>query len=253
MPSNAEYESDMQRIWQNMSQVHPEFQRSHAVMNDPWQVEGLLLGDYIGFCPFPGAIVMDIGANAGILTAYWALNGANVTAYEADPVTYAILTAMLDNNKLIVNAVHGAVWTYTGEIMFKGSGNECQGSKGRNGAIQVPQHGAFTGNLGQEQDMVTIPCVSLVEALGDKIWDCVKFDIEGAEFELLMNADLRVFDRVRYMHVELHNGWASDDLYHRLVDKLGTVFEIKGSVCDHKNDPWHGRYHWVQLTNRNRI
>lgn len=235
-----------------MAQEHPEFQRSHAVMNDPWQVEGLLLGDYIGFQPFPGARVMDIGANAGILTAYWALNGANVTAYEADPVTYSILTGMLHENGLSVNAVHSAVWTYTGAIPFKGRDSELGESKGRNGAIQVPQHDGFVGNLGQEQIMVTVPCISLTEAIGDRIWDCVKFDIEGAEFELLMHVESAVLrDHVRYMHVELHNGWASDDLYRRLIDKLETLFEIQGSICDHKEDQWYGRYHWMQLTNRN--
>lgn len=238
-------------VWEQVRLEHPEFTPDHDLFNDHEQVSTLLLGNYIGFTPFLGAKVMDIGANAGILTAYWAIHGADVTAYEADPVTYKLLTDMLAKNHLQANVIHAAVWTHTGTVSYSGHGNRWDDREGRNGAIQVPEHDAFVGNLGSEPDMVTVPCVSLTEALGDCVWDAVKMDIEGAEFELLMLTDTQTLqDRIRYMHLEFHSGWASDDLYRRLLDKLAIIFDLDIFPNLHVGYPWPGRTDWARCTNK---
>lgn len=238
-------------VWEQMSLEHPEFTPAHDLFDDHEQVATLLLGNYIGFTPFTGARVMDIGANAGILTAYWAIHGADVTAYEADPVTHKLLTNMLTKNSLKANVIHAAVWTHTGEVLYAGHGNQWDDRGGRNGAIQVPIHDGFVGNLGSETDTVTVPCISLVDALGDVIWDAVKIDIEGAEFELLMSVEDQVLrDRIRYMHLEFHNDWADDALYHKLMDKLASIFDLDIFPNPHVGYPWHGRTDWARCTNK---
>ena len=67
-------------VWARMAQEHPEFTHASDPFDDPYAVENLVLSDYIGFKPFKGARVMDVGANAGIWSSYCALNGALVTA-----------------------------------------------------------------------------------------------------------------------------------------------------------------------------
>lgn len=238
-------------VWERMKLEHPEFTPAHDLFNDHEQVSTLLFDNYIGFTPFPGAKVMDIGANAGILTAYWALHGADVTAYEADPITYGLLTDMLARNNLRVNVINAAVWTHTGEVSYSGHAHHWDDRDGRNGSIQVPEHDGFTGSLGSEPDMVTVPCVSLPEAIGDDIWDAVKIDIEGAEFELLLSTEDRVIrDHIRYMHLEFHNGWASDDIYRRLMDKLEGIFDLDIFPNPHVGYAWHGRTDWARCTNK---
>jgi 2-polyprenyl-3-methyl-5-hydroxy-6-metoxy-1,4-benzoquinol methylase len=127
------------RVWARMSQEHPEFTRDHDPLNDPWTVEALVLNSdshNIDFQPFPGARVMDIGANVGLLTAYWALNGCQVTAYEADPETCKIMAEHCQ--KLGVNAVNAAIWTHQGEISFTPGRHEDRGRKLHCGLVHPP-------------------------------------------------------------------------------------------------------------------
>jgi FkbM family methyltransferase len=234
------------RVWGKMAAEHPEFTRAHDPLDDYSMIDTLILGDFIAWRPFSGARVMDIGANVGVWTAYCALNGADVTAYEADPITHGIMSSMLIRNNLKVNAVNAALWTHTGQILFKGKGIE---SHYRNGAVQVPEHDGFAGNLGQEADMITVPCVSFSDAIGDSVWDCVKVDIEGAEFETLSAVPAEVFEKqIKFLQVEFHNGWASDEVYRALIGKLESVFTSSGS----KNigDKWNGRYDWANFVRR---
>src|ERR1700674_1238990 len=88
------------------------------------------------FQPFPGANVLDIGANLGFVTAFWAFNGANVTSYEPDPETYKIMTSMFSEIGIKVNTINAAVWTCTGEVSFKGVGHMDGERLCRNGAIE---------------------------------------------------------------------------------------------------------------------
>jgi FkbM family methyltransferase len=180
------------------------------------------------FRPFSEAKVLDIGANLGFVTAFWALNGANVTSYEADPETYKIMTAMFSEIEVDVSAVNAAVWTYTGEVRFKGLGYT-------NGALEI---------FGYAGGTTVVPCVTFAQALGDTIWDCVKMDIEGAEFEVLMNTPLEVMKRIKYMNLELHkdeyapgHGWMMPAQVEMLRQKLEQVFNISASC--YSSGFWH--------------
>jgi hypothetical protein len=65
----------IERVWSRVAKEHPEFTRAHDIFNNPWSVQHHVLDNEQGFVPFPGAKVLDLGANVGVCTAYWALNG----------------------------------------------------------------------------------------------------------------------------------------------------------------------------------
>lgn len=228
-------------VWSRMAREHPEFTHDHDLFDDPAPVGRLLLDDYIGFIPFPGACVMDVGANIGLLTAYWALNGCQVVAYEADQCTARLLTEMLDVTGLRpnVHVVNAAIWKCDGSIPFVGrSGSGVVPN--RNGAVQV----AGVGD--SALDAPCVQCVSFARALGDDPWDAVKMDIEGAEFETLANTPDSSLALIRHMHIEFHNGWATDEQHAALMAKLGHTFEIEEGY----HDPCTGRVEWARLRNR---
>jgi FkbM family methyltransferase len=229
------HEEAAQRVWARIAREHPNFTRDHDPVNNPWMVEDHVLNNEQGFSPFLGAKVLDIGANVGVVSAYWALNGANVTAYEADPETYKILIRMLEKTHLSskIKAVNAAVWTHTGTVEFKGIGHQSpRGFYHRNGCMYIPSGDGFQRNsyFSQHSQSVLfkVPCISFAEVLGDTVWDFVKFDIEGAEIEVLSNIDLGILKRqVKAMQVEYHNDWGTSEQRDKMVARLNTVFKAE--------------------------
>lgn len=250
-----------ERIWAQIAEKHPEFTRASDPFDDPWMVENLVLGDYIGFKPFKGARVMDVGANVGIWSSFCALNGAEVTAYEADPFTFEVMCSSFKKADLTVNAINAAVWTNTGRCPFHGGGENADHGAYRNGAVLIVgggingtgdmTEGSFRGNIPEiRPEMQFVPCVSFTEAIGDRAWDCVKLDIEGAEFELLLSVSSEALRMIKHLHVELHNGWADETLYRKLLERVGSMFEIRGLIDQHPESEWKGRFHWMQLVKK---
>ena len=231
------------RVWDRMRRECPQFTPDHDAFDNPFMVESLVLDDYIGWKPFKNARAMDAGANVGVWTAFCALHGAFVHAYEADPITYGAMRQMLQDTNLIaqVQSRNVALWKETGFIDFQGDEN-LKVCKTRNGAIQI-----VGKNVSEITSlMVKVPCISFAEALGADHWDCVKLDIEGAEFEILLNMSVEVLDQIDHLHVEFHNGWANDATYKEVIDKLQALFTPKGYV-----NP-EGRYDWAQFRNKAR-
>ena len=238
-----------ERVWTAIAAEHPEFTHEHDPFDDYAMVDTLVLGDSIAWKPFAGARVIDIGANAGVWTAHCALHGAKVAAYEPDPVTFDVLKGMLHRTGLLhlVTPEQSAVWTYTGRVAFEGSGQRGQSRNWacRNGAVQTLPRDLFTGNVATTIGLETVPCVAFDEAIGAAEWDCVKVDVEGGEFELLLTASDAALRRIRFLQVEFHNGWASDEIYTALLDKLHALFESSGAK--NTEGEWTGRYHWANF------
>jgi FkbM family methyltransferase len=158
------------------------------------------------------------------------MNRCDVTSYEADPETYRLATEMFQQLNLKVEAVNIAIWSHPGHIGFKGVGHMDGNRSCRNGQVD------------SSSGSVLVPCITLVQALGDKIWDCVKIDIEGSEFEVLMNTDPDALGNIKYMNLEIHEqkydpAWMTQDQVQQLRNKLKHIFEIRPSV--YSTGHWH--------------
>jgi FkbM family methyltransferase len=171
-----------------------------------------------GWQPFLNAKVMDVGANVGLWTAYCALHGANVTAYEADPVTFKKLQNLIFENHLSVKAINSAIWKHDGRCAFRGftSGENHNGALAH---ISCPDNGLF-------RPIESVPCVSLGAAIGDASWDCIKMDIEGAEFETIINTPDELLQQAKFIYVEIHPWWVDASLPRHLIDKLQPIFYV---------------------------
>jgi FkbM family methyltransferase len=219
------------RVWQRMAEEHPEFTRDCDPTDNFHTVEEIILGGSLTwkranelFQPFRGARVMDLGANVGIYTAYCAANEASVTAYEPYRPAWEILCTMLRDTELRnrVAAYQIAIWTHAGNCAHSGNTVPRETCTWYNGA--VPQQGL---NPTEFADKGHVNCISLATAIGEKDWDCVKMDIEGAEFEVLLSTAEETLRRIKFMYVEFHP-WAPQKLYEDTIKYLESVFNFEG-------------------------
>jgi FkbM family methyltransferase len=180
---------------------------------------------------------MDVGANVGIFTAYCAANGAIVNAYEPSPEAFSELCNMLQMSRLghCVLAHPEAIWTHRDIIPYSGNKTSMENCEWYNGAVLVaginPSEFAYKG---------TVPCISFEDALRDIEWDMVTMDIEGAEFEVLLNTPERALRRIKFLFVEFHP-WVSNGLYADVISKLQHVFNFEGYYSE-KLARWEAAY-----------
>jgi len=237
---------DRDSVWERMEKEHPEFTRDHDVANNYHAVREIVLSGsatWAGangfFKPQIGKKVMDIGANAGIYTAFCGANGAHVTAYEPHPVIFPMLSSMVERTGLTdcVEAVDAAVWTYTGECPFIGHISPNSDCTRYNGGVPTDGVPWTADDL---QKATPTKCVSLDDAIGGTVWDCVKMDIEGAEFEILLGASPEKLRQIKFMFVEFHP-WASREIYDKTIARLEEVFKFIGA-CPNELNRWEAAY-----------
>ena len=239
-------EKDAESVWQQMQAEHPEFTRRHTVSDNHHVLREIILGGsptwagvWQRFQPGPGKRVMDIGANVGAFATFCALQGADVVAYEPFFDVCAMVAQMavetgLSEKLRIKNA---AVWRHTGEIPYLGHRSELDGCRAFNGS--VPSQGIHW-NEDDFQRARRTKCVSLEDAIRHLEWDCVKMDIEGAEFDVLLGAPGETLSRIRFMFVEFHP-WATRDMYEKTIAKLKAAFQFEGAYMG-KDHRWESAY-----------
>ena len=227
-------------VWSKMALDHSEFPKRCDPFDDPWMVENLILNTgYIAWQPFAGANAMDVGANVGIWGFHAALHGANVTAYEADPLTHAVLQQTAKDLSIQnLTALNKAIWIFNGTTQFLGRDYEWK-CRGRNGSLQSLE--VSPSPVANE-----IECITFDDAIGDVMWDCVKMDIEGAEFPVLENVSTGKLSQIRTLHVEFHNSDRNQPKYALLLKKLASVFNVASHSIN--NEEFQGRYHWAQFS-----
>lgn len=246
-----EQQEDRDSVWRAMKERHPEFTEWMDPLNNYHAVREIVLGGSVTwagvherFKPGPTSRVMDIGANAGIFTAFCAANDARVYAYEPFLRPYAILRGMIDAVDLNhhVLPLNAAVWTHTGKVQYFGNvstlDNVCPAF---NGGVKSS---GINWTPDDERKSAEVDCVSLADAIGGVYWDCVKIDVEGAEFEMILACPEEALRQIRFMYIEFHP-WASAELYHKTIEKLQAVYKFEGSVM--RTD---GRWEAAYLTAR---
>lgn len=217
--------------WERINATHPEFRREHwpPEWNDPYQIYEIVVNNVCGYVPKTGAQVMDIGANFGVFTAYCALAGCDVTSYEPHPVAFDMLKTTINRVGIQsrVNPINLAVWKSADHLSFMSNSGHEQGMPWiwSNGSLVVD--GVMCP---PQREILQVATISLADAVAEKPeWDCVKMDIEGAEFDVLLDAPIETLKKIKYLTIEIHNGQANKQKHDEMARKLETVFSLSGT------------------------
>ena len=153
----------------------------------------------------PGDLVMDCGANMGVVTELLAATGADVLAYEPDPYAFSILEEKFANtpNVTLINA---AVGVGAGTIRLMRADNFGENPDGASVKSTILDGGRrIDAENAVEVTLLDFPTLvrEHVAARGEIAF--IKMDIEGAELDILENLDREdLFTNIRALVAETH-------------------------------------------------
>ncbi len=134
-------------------------------------------------------VIIDCGSNIGMSILYFRQNypQAKIYAYEAHPKIAKILKQNLAQNKITdINILNKAVWI-------------------DNNGISFADEGADGSSIFGSESKLQIPSVRLADELEPfRRIDMLKMDIEGAEIEVLKDAEIQLA-KVQNLFVEFHS------------------------------------------------
>ena len=145
---------------------------------------------------FLNKVVIDVGANSGATSIYFAINGAKkVIAIEAMPSTYDYLRKNVKVNGLdsFIQCINGAVWNVSNKEI------EVDPDEGLGARLHFSDHSA---------NKIKVPIVNietLIKNLGSDI--VIKMDCEGCEYNSLINLEPDMLLNIDQIMLEYHNGW----------------------------------------------
>ena len=152
-----------------------------------------------------GSVVVDCGANVGLVTVPLARTGARLISFEPDEVAFATLRAAVAGMEN-VELHRAAVGLHAGRVRLYRAETFADDPLAATVSSSV-----MPGKRGQSEDnaieVEQIDLVAFLRALIDETGqiDFLKMDIEGAELSLLPAlADAGLIDRIRYVAVETH-------------------------------------------------
>jgi FkbM family methyltransferase len=233
-----DFVSTPEEVWAKVAEIAPAFKHEHDVSGNFRAVEEIVAGGSLTwrrahelYQPKPGHHVLDVGANAGIYSAFCAAHGAMVMAFECGQNSFNLLEKMMYQSKLNASIIPMKVAV-----------------TGKNGLRQIVEHGIennglFYYNGGLEtigvkwgaEDLAKseyVPGLSL-DFILKEYWsnvevNCMKVDVEGAEAEILLAASQATLRRIKFMYIEIHE-WIGPNLYHNLVEWLrSTCSSLEG-------------------------
>jgi FkbM family methyltransferase len=167
-------------------------------------------------------VMIDIGANIGLVTLDWAtrLPGVTIHAYEPYPPTFSSLISNLKANGLLqkVSLRAEAVGRSGGTMVFPAVALSSLVSAYRQDAKDAKSHGS---------DGARVTTVSLDDVVarcteGEAI-SLLKIDTEGAEGEILEGASSSTLSRIDQMVIEYH-----DNLVPQARERCCVVLERAG-------------------------
>ena len=147
---------------------------------------------------FRNKVVIDVGANSGATSIYFAINGAKkVIAIEPMLITYDYLKRNVEVNELesFIQCINGAVWNESNEETIEIDIDEGLGAK-----LHVSDHYV---------DKTRVPIVN-IETLINNLKETgivVKMDCEGCEYNSLINLKPDTLLKIDQIMLEYHNGW----------------------------------------------
>jgi FkbM family methyltransferase len=178
--------------------------------------------------PPPDANMIDIGANIGAVTLFWAVNSPSlrIHAYEPNPSAYGSLQRNIEENSLRarVRTFPEAVGRGLGEFELW---------------VDVPTElstGYLESSPAEGGRKIAVPMVGLDEIWSrldkKRIW-LLKIDTEGAEVDILEGASNAVLDATQNAIVEYH-----DQIVPGASQRCRRVLEAAGFECRILVHPW---------------
>jgi FkbM family methyltransferase len=158
--------------------------------------EGILLrGQYSLPLPFVPETVVDLGANIGMASVYYANQypNARIVAVEAEASNFEILTQNVRHYSNIF-PIYAAIWNRNGKVGLTVP-------RGADGAIDKI---VFAVHEGEGTPVRAITMRTLMNEACISSIDVLKVDIEGAEKEVFETAPEWIHD-VRCLAIELHD------------------------------------------------
>lgn len=138
----------------------------------------------------PGDVILDVGANLGNHTVYWARSGRRVIAFEPNPVTRSALVESIGLNKISalvdIRAIALGATPGAGSLRKLLENNE--------GAISVE------ATAGGDIPIFRLDDLDLPEAA------LIKIDVEGAEESVLTGARDTIARLRPFIIAEMHDG-----------------------------------------------
>lgn len=160
----------------------------------------------------PGDLAVDCGANVGSVTSRLAKTGADIIAFEPDPVAFAELQRAVAGASN-VTLHQKAVGVATGTVpLFRGERFDENPVVSSRRSTIVPGANRMEDGVAMTVEVVNLPALLRGWATRPGGVALLKLDIEGAELDILTDM-LRfdLFDHVRLTVAELH-GYKFPDL-----------------------------------------
>lgn len=182
-----------------------------------------------GICTLlrPGDLVVDLGANRGDVTALLAATGADVVAFEPDPVTFDRLKARFDG-VANVTLVHAAAGVGSGTVRLMRADNFADNPEGASVKSTILDGGRrMDAGNSVEVALVDFPgwVRDQVAARGSIAF--VKMDIEGAELDILEAMDAQgLFAGIRGLVAETHE--------RKFKDLRERYKALKAAIAEHE-------------------
>ena len=188
---------------------------------DVWSIKETILDGFYTRYGVPirdGWNVLDVGAGIGDFCIYAAYGNPNTTVYAYEPFleSYKLLVRNINLNGFEkIFPVNSAIWGSDGTLQLDTSSGE---------PLKI-----MSLDAGEEEDIskfVKVKAISLAQVLAQHeidMLDIMKLDCEGAEYEVLMNSSVEVFNRIDRIIMEYHD---IDENHHH--DKLALFLEGMG-------------------------
>lgn len=160
-----------------------------------------LLALYKNFIIKENDNIIDIGAHHGSISLRFASLGAQVHAYEANPINMKILQKnILLNPQLKIKAYNKAVCDCLNTVKFN------FGKSSTTGSLDYLDFDIHTLEKECKTKIVEIKTISLNSILNsfDNI-KLLKIDCEGCEYEILQSVSIENIKKVQYMLIEAHS------------------------------------------------